>query len=233
MRVNRFLILFFLCSFLFSQANAQDDKKKLATSSVFNLKKDSSLAKDSAVKITAVKKDTIPKHIPRIATRRSALIPGWGQAYNREYWKIPLVYGVLAIPTVLFFYNDSYYKKTKFAYEAVYAASLPIGQGRDSSNLKNIDAAVKHADGSPLSLSDYQNYRNIFRQNRDYSVLWFLLAWGLQVADATVFAHLKQFDVSSDLSMDITPTFNPTTRTPGLGLTLSLKNTSQKRAIAR
>ena len=50
-------------------------------------------------------------HIPRIATRRSLIIPGWGQAYNREYWKIPIVYAALAIPVYTYFYNTNYYKK--------------------------------------------------------------------------------------------------------------------------
>jgi len=233
MKLYRLFILFFLCVVFFRDASAQEDKKALATTSLFPVKKDSASAKDTSSGKTAVKKDTVAKHNPRIATRRSALIPGWGQAYNKEYWKIPVVYGVLAIPTVLYFYNNNYYKKTKFAYEAVYAASLPVGQGQDSSGLKNIDASVKHADGSPLSLSDYQNYRNSFRRDRDYSILWFLIAWGLQVADATVFAHLKQFDVSDDLSMSVTPLFNPQTKIPGLGLTLNLKNSSHKQAITR
>jgi len=228
MKLYRLFILFFVCLVYAGMSHAQDDKKVLGNSSLLSAKKDSVVAKDTAHIISPAKKDTVHKHDPRIATRRSAFIPGWGQAYNKEYWKIPIVYGVLAIPTVLYFYNNSYYKKTKFAYEAVYAASLPAGLGRDSSGLKNIDASVKHADGSPLSLSDYQNYRNFFRRDRDYSILWFLLAWGLQVADATVFAHLNQFDVSSDLSMEINPVFNSQTRTPGLGLTLNLKSPSRK-----
>ena len=48
----------------------------------------------------------IRKHIPSTATKRSALIPGWGQAYNKQYWKIPLVYGVIAIPTAAYIYNN-------------------------------------------------------------------------------------------------------------------------------
>jgi hypothetical protein len=78
-----------------------------------------------------------------------------------------------------------------------------------------------------------QSYRNSFRRDRDYSILWFLIAWGVQVADATVFAHLKQFDVSSDLTMELNPTFDPQTRTPGLGLTLNLKNSSRKPVITQ
>ena len=56
-----------------------------------------------------IKKDStfvIRKHIPSTATKRSALIPGWGQAYNKQYWKIPLVYGVIAIPTATYIYNN-------------------------------------------------------------------------------------------------------------------------------
>ncbi len=50
----------------------------------------------------------------------------------------------------------------------------------------------------------------------------------MQVADATVFAHLKQFDVSDDLSLQVKPQFNPNTRTPGLGLVLILKSRQKK-----
>lgn len=157
-------------------------------------------------------------HVPQKATRRSALIPGWGQAYNREYWKIPLVYGVLAIPAVTYFYNTSYYNKTKFAYEARFKA-----QNGDSSDLAAIDPEL-----TGLSIGSLQNYRNAFRRDRDYSILWFILAWGLQVVDATVFGHLRHFDVSNNLSMQIHPQFNPNTRTPALTLQFSIKDKSKK-----
>lgn len=223
MKLYRLFILFFLFVGFLGNIMAQNDKKALATTTLLTAKKDSVLSKDNTPAKTVVKKDTVAKHIPRIATRRSALIPGWGQAYNKEYWKIPIVYGIIAIPTVLYFYNDSYYKKTKFAYEARFKEA-----NKDSSDVQFIDAQLRN-----LSITSLQSYRNSFRRDRDYSILWFLVAWGLQVADATVFAHLKQFDVSDDLSMSITPLFNPQTRTPGLGLTLNLKNSSPKQAITR
>jgi hypothetical protein len=85
-----------------------------------------------------------------------------------------------------------------------------------------------------LSMGSLQNYRNQFRRDRDYAILFFLLAWGLQVADATVFAHLKQFNVSNDLSMKINPTFNPYTRTPALTVSLNFRDQPKKRlALAR
>ena len=188
-------------------------------------KKDTSAPKNSAVTkkdSTLVKSDTIVKlkFRPQVATRRSAILPGWGQATNKEYWKIPLVYGVLAIPGALYFYNDSWYNKTKYAYEAKFKAQAPT---LDSSGLSGIDPQLKN-----LGLASLQSYRNTFRRDRDYSILYFILAWGLQVADATVFAHLKQFDVSDDLSLQVKPQFNPNTRTPGLGLVFNFKEPSKK-----
>ena len=223
MKLYRLFILFFICVVFSMNASAQNDKKALATTALFPAKKDTVLVKDTTPAKTIVKKDTVAKHNPRIATRRSALIPGWGQAYNKEYWKIPIAYGIIAIPTVLYFYNNSYYKKTKFAYEARFKEA-----NGDNSDVKFIDDQLKN-----LSITSLQSYRNAFRRDKDYAILWFLLAWGLQVADATVFAHLKQFDVSDDLSMSVTPLFNPHTRTPALGLTLNLKNSSHKQAITR
>jgi hypothetical protein len=193
-------------------------------------KKDTSAPKNSAVTkkdSTLVKSDTVVKlkFRPQVATRRAAILPGWGQATNKEYWKIPLVYGVLAIPGALYFYNDSWYNKTKYAYEAKFKAQAPT---LDSSGLAGIDPQLKN-----LGLASLQSYRNTFRRDRDYSILYFILAWGLQVADATVFAHLKQFDVSDDLSLQVKPQFNPNTRTPGLGLVFNFKEPSKKIFITK
>jgi hypothetical protein len=210
-------------SFLSIQSlSAQSDKKEAA---VFTLKTDSSKTIIARTDSTPAK----PKHIPRIATRRSALIPGWGQAYNREYWKIPIVYGALAIPTFTFIDNNNYYKMCKFAYDAVFAATDPNNTGiKDTSMLRFIDPKVKRSDGTPLGLTDYQNYRNTFRRNRDYSIFWFIIVWGLNVVDATVFAHLKDFDISSDLSMHVQPNLNIVTKLPEMGLVLNFKNTHKQ-----
>ena len=224
MKLNLLFILFLLVVLSWADAGAQTEKKALAGNSLFVNKKDSlSTKSDSLAGNSTVRKDSVPKHIPRIATRRSAIIPGWGQAYNKEYWKIPIVYGILAIPITLYFYNDSYYKKTKFAFEARFKEA-----NGDPSDVAAIDPQLTN-----LGLISLQNYRNSFRKDRDFSILWFLLAWGLQVADATVFAHLKQFDVNNDLSMDLKPQFNPQTQSTGISLTVNLKSNTHKMAIAR
>jgi hypothetical protein len=219
-RMGAFIFMWGLI-LLSSQSFAQDAKQRLAKASLLN----DSMKTEPAdtVQPTAAAAKPFVKHDPRIATRRSAIIPGWGQAYNREYWKIPIAYGIIAIPVGLFIYNNNYYNKTKFAYEARFKEA-----NGDPSDVPLIDPQLKN-----LSITSLQNYRNSFRRDRDYSVLWFLFAWGLQVVDATVFAHLKQFDVSGDLSMELKPVLNPVTRTPGLGLTLNLKQSSPRVVTAR
>lgn len=222
MKHYRLLILWIMSALYMGSVIAQNDKKALSNTSLFTTPNDT-LNKPLAGDTQVIKTDLVRKHDPRKATRRSAILPGWGQAYNKQHWKIPIVYGLLAIPASLYVYNNNYYKKTKFAYEARYKE-----QNGDASDVPYIDPELEH-----LGMADLQNYRNMFRRDRDYSVLWFILAWGLQVVDATVFAHLKEFDVSNDLSMQIAPVFSPQTRTPGLSLTLNLKNSSGRKAITR
>jgi hypothetical protein len=166
--------------------------------------------KDSVVVKAPAK---ISKHNPAKATRHSAILPGWGQAYNRQYWKIPIVYGALAVPASLFAYNNKWYQRTKDAYDIL------VNDG-DSSQI--------HPDLVGLSPQTLEYYRNSFRKNRDYSALFFLLVWGLNVVDATVSAHLKDFDVSDDLSLHIEPDFNPATRTPSLSVALNFKTKQPK-----
>lgn len=172
------------------------------------------VSKDKGSKDIA-KKDSVSrvKHDPHKATLRSAIIPGWGQAYNREYWKIPIVYGAISIPTVTFIYNNTWYHRTQTAFNI-----LVTGGDTDKINSKL----------KGLTSYDLQYYRNTFRKDRDYSVLFFLLAWSLNIVDATVFAHLKDFDVSRDLSMHIQPDYNMDTKAPTLGFVLNYKSSSKK-----
>ena len=168
---------------------------------------------------TSIKKiDTLHRHNPRLATKYSALFPGLGQLYNKQYWKLPIVYGALAIPVATYIYNDDLYNKTKFAYTARFKEA-----NGDNSDVAKIDPVLKN-----LSLGSLQSYRNGFRKDRDYSILWFILGWGLNVVDATVSGHLKEFDVSSNLAISIKPMVQPQFRQSGLSLQLHFKNALSK-----
>jgi len=211
-------LICFISVFLFSVVSlntvAQNDSSTKVNNGKEILLDTLKPATDTAVTVST-KKDSVvkKKHIPQVATRRSAILPGWGQAYNRQYWKLPLVYGALAVPASLFVYNNTWYQRTKEAYDI-------LVNGGDTSqihdDLKNLD---------PASL---QYYRNDFRKNRDYSALFFLLVWGLNIVDATVSAHLKEFDISDDLSLRVQPDFNLSTRTPSLSVALNFRNRQPK-----
>jgi hypothetical protein len=144
------------------------------------------------------------QHDPRKATIRSAIFPGLGQIYNHKYWKLPLVYAAVGIPAVTYFYNRSWYRKCQFALAIIdnyQAAGLP-GTSIPDSILAKVNPILQ-----PFVLDEQDNTlrtaRNEYRKNEDYSVLFFLLFWGLNVVDATVDAHLMYFDVSDQLSMHL------------------------------
>lgn len=148
---------------------------------------------------------------PNIAIRRSAILPGWGQATNKKYWKIPVVYGALGTTSYLFFRNLKQYKESKEAYI--------LATDNNPSN----DHLIKEPYYTVRNQPDrIRNFRNQVRQNVDYSALFFLLFWGLNVVDAAVDAHLKTFDVSDDLSLQIKPGYSPTANTTGISLVLQI-----------
>ncbi len=205
-------LLFLLLLFNINQLFAQE--KVLESSIKFD-----SIVNKSLTPTTNIKE----KHNPKIATRRSLILPGWGQAYNKEYWKIPIIYGVLAIPTVTFFYNNTIYKEARFAYDARYKAAIIGATNSDSTDYFSLETRYQKAD-----INAIQSLRNAARRDRDYSVLWFLLAWGLNIADATVFGHLKDFDVSDNLTLNVRPNFDIATKSPTLNFALKLKNKKEK-----
>ncbi len=160
---------------------------------------------------------------PRKAAIRSALIPGWGQVYVRrdmkgsfvkKYWKLPVIYGALGTSAGVFFYNVNWYKRTRFAYTTL--------RNKDSANFKNIHPQLQFL-VTRNDLSYLQQQRNSFRRDVDYSVLFFIALWGLNVIDATVDAHLKGFDISPDLSLRIQPGFSELAGTKGISLVLVFK----------
>lgn len=160
---------------------------------------------------------TMLAHSPRKAAIRSAILPGWGQAYNKKYWKIPIVYGALGVTAGIFVYNVTNYRDLRFAYQAKYKASLPP-PARDSSDYFKIKP-----DLIPLDMQSLRFYRDDFRRNIDYSVIFFLVFWGLNVVDATVDAHLKSFDVTPDLSLQFRCGKSQMAGTTGVSIILAFK----------
>lgn len=164
---------------------------------------------------THMLKDSVVKklHDPRKATIKSAIIPGWGQAYNKKYWKIPLVYAAVGFPAYLYFDNRTWYQRTREA--ATMLGSNPM----DTANFRNrVNEKLHIFFTTPGALNALLNYRNEFRKNMDYSILFVFLLWGLNVVDATVDGHLKNFDINDNLSVQLKPTILPAGNAVGLTL---------------
>lgn len=75
----------------------------------------------------------------------------------------------------------------------------------------------------PLSEESLRFYRNQFRRDIDYSAIFFIVLWGLNVVDATVDAHLKSFDVSPDISFRIKPGYSEMAGTNGISLVMQIR----------
>lgn len=205
--------LFVIIADGFSQSDSVLPAKKIDT--VPAKATDTSLAKKAKDKKAV--EDTTKWSPGKRAAVYSAIFPGAGQIYNKKYWKLPLVYGVLAIPTYTFVDNLSWFNKTRLAFNVTYN----IAVRKDSTGYKDIDPRlipiVDRGDQNAL-----KNYRNTFRRNVDYSALAFILLWGLNVVDAAVDGHLRDFNISDDLSLQIKPGYMPIANTTGVGLVLNI-----------
>lgn len=144
-------------------------------------------------------------HSPRKAALFSAVLPGLGQAYNRKYWKIPIVYAALGTSVYFIIDNTKNYRlhRTEYLYRL-----------RNNGATENFDLQ-NFSDGQLLTLtSQYQRWR-------DMSIAITAAFYALQIIDATVDAYLWRFDKSDNLSFHFRPTLLNTTQiSPGLKLSL-------------
>ena len=146
---------------------------------------------------------TEPIQSPRKAAILSATLPGLGQVYNKKYWKIPIIYAGLLTSAYYINDNNVQYKLYKDAYLK-----------RLDNNPDNDDFVGEYSSGDLLILKDF------YRRNREVSILCFVGTYIINVLDASVDAHLFNYDISEDISLHMTPA--STTNFNGLSLTLNL-----------
>ncbi len=151
---------------------------------------------------------------PRTAAIRSAILPGLGQIYNRKWWKLPLVYGAIGGTGYVFFFNLQWYNRTR------YATNVLIKEGPTAYEKVHPQLQPFVQNGRTETL---RYYRNSYRRDVDYAAIFFLLAWALNVVDATVDAHLSSFDVTPDLSFKIKPGYSDLAKTNGISFVLQFK----------
>lgn len=144
-------------------------------------------------------------HSPRKATIYSAILPGLGQVYNKKYWKVPLIY--IGFGTIGYFinWNNDNYQLFKTGYRHLVDTNpetqdyLKIEAVRR--NNYNLDNPTEF-NNLKTALSKQQDY---YRRNRDLLIISFVGFYGLNIIDASVDAHLFDFDISDDLTLKWEP----------------------------
>lgn len=194
--LNRRFYIFLLCvcSALFSFSQKDKDSTSIGLDKELVLLEDNTISENG-----------IDPLRPSKAAFYSAILPGLGQAYNKRYWKIPLVWG--AIGTGIYFYvsNDKQFDRYRDAYKRRLAGFTD-------------DEFFGVVSNDGLVRAQEQ-----FRRNKEVSLLVTLGLYALNIIDANVDAHLLQFNVDENLSLSPHYRYNEMENTSDLGLTLNFK----------
>jgi hypothetical protein len=132
---------------------------------------------------------------PSKAAFYSAVFPGGGQAYNKKYWKVPLAWAAVGIPTYFYLNNNSEYKRYRKAYKLRKTGLVDEFTLEDGTEL--------------ISLTGLERAQKTLRGNRDLSLLVVIIGYVLQIVEASVNAHLLQFDASDNITVNPTIMSNP------------------------
>jgi len=147
---------------------------------------------------------------PATAAFYSAVLPGLGQAYNKKYWKIPVVYAGMAAGIYFYNINDKDYNRFRDAYKrrlAGYQDDEFWGDGEE-----------------PLISSDRLiNAQRTSQKNKSVSLMVAIGFYLLNIIDANVDAHLKQYEVREDLSLQPSFDLNPVNSKAQYGLSLTFR----------
>lgn len=157
---------------------------------------------------------------PTRAVWMSALFPGLGQVYNRRYWKLPIVVGAYLGLGYATSWNNNMLNDYQRAYRDI--------MDNDASTNSYMNFFPPGTDESTLDKSWLtrllQSRKNFYRRNRDLCIICMAGVYFLAMIDAYVDASLSHFDISPDLSLDVTPAIMPDARSklPGIGVCWAL-----------
>ena len=172
----------FVCSFAYSQEAKKDSIQNPPTDSLI-----------SSSKKKVVDIDTYSQRFnPRKAMLYAAVLPGLGQVYNKKYWKVPLVYGGFwALIAVV----DNYSKQGVRARNDLF----DLLGGKTSMTNRTLSPALELTEAQLRTLIDQA------QRQRDYFLIFTGFLYLLQMVDAHVDAHLKEFDLNPKLKVRIEP----------------------------
>lgn len=143
--------------------------------------------------------DSVWRPNPKKATMLSAAIPGAGQIYNRQWWKVPILYaGIGTIGYFIYWNNDAY-----VSYRNAYVDFVD-----DDPTTNRYEDVIP--EGYVITDDDWfedavENRKDSYRRDRDLCIICMVGLYALNILEAHVAANLYDFDVSDNLSMKIVP----------------------------
>jgi len=186
---------------------------------------------DTPIIISEKNTKTEEVHSPKKAATYSAILPGLGQAYNKKYWKIPLVYGGLGTIGYFTVWNNNQYNFIKTAYVHLKDRGDKIDAGEEPDPNKNAYMKIKGIEyfdlDSPNDISTlttaFVKWQAYYRRNRDLLFIGMAAFYALQIIDANVDAHLFNFDISDNLSMNWQPSMQKINNDLAYSINFSIK----------
>jgi len=184
------VVVTILLLFVNTTALAQGPINDSLTSNTASFSNDTSYK--SIKRNTSAKNDTstFAKHSPKKATLLSVFLPGAGQAYNKKYWKMPIVYAAGGTSV----YGIIFYTKQYNNFKSAYSERLATGN--------NVASYYNQFQTPTL-----KSFRDYYRYYRDLSYIGLGAVYILQIIDATVDAHFFDFKITDDLSLNVQPTY--------------------------
>ena len=142
-----------------------------------------------------------PPYDPKVAWQRSMIIPGWGQYYNRAFWKTPIIYGGYGVAGFLLVSSQQNYKDFQRAYR------IRIQRDQLGLEISAVDSLflTSNEDYETATADRLKSRRDLFRRNRDYYVLLTIGYHFIWVLEAYIQAHLKDLDITEELTMKVSP----------------------------
>lgn len=171
-------------------------------------------------------------HSPHKATIYAMVLPGWGQIYNRQWWKLPILYGGIGATVYGISWNSTQFKKYKTAFKdySLYLEEKAKDPDFPYPENPSWDKLYLGGDAEDFTPQQQSNFKNLlknkkdnFKRNRDLLYIVMGGIYALQIIDACVFAHFYDFEINEDLSLNVEPhTFFTPAAGNMVGLTLSL-----------
>ncbi|MEX0315039.1 MAG: DUF5683 domain-containing protein [Allomuricauda sp.] len=210
------LSLFLLFSFQFVFSQEKEDGQ-VPPKEIDSLTQDLE-GKGITIEEVTYEKKKINPLAPSKAAFYSAILPGLGQIYNKRYWKAPLVWGAIGTGIYVYSTNNTQYNRARNAFKRRRAGFTDD----EFYDLNNDNAPGSPPDISDEALQDAQEGR---QRDRDLSLLITIALYTLNIIDANVDAHLKQYNVDDQLAIDFKPylDLNPLTNRPNYGMALVVK----------